>query len=85
MAIGDRILTSGFGSVYPQGLVIGTVCEIRSDDYTRQQIAILTPAVDFDRLSRVMIVTDCTITPVDPDAATENMPAEGEGGEPNVG
>ena len=85
VAIGDRILTSGFGSVYPQGLVIGTVCEIRSDDYTRQQIAILTPAVDFDRLSRVMIVTDCTIIPVDPDAATENMPAEGEGGEPNVG
>lgn len=81
VAIGDRIVTSGYGSVYPQGLVIGTVLEIRSDDYTRQKIAILEPAVDFERLSRVMIVTDCVITPVDPTAVTEELPSETEGGD----
>ena len=51
VAIGDRIVTSGYGSIYPQGLVIGTVTEIRSDHYTRTQVAIIEPAVDFSRLS----------------------------------
>lgn len=65
VAIGDRIVTSGYGSIYPQGLVIGTVTEIRADLYTRTQIAIIDPAADFAKLSRVMIVTDCTVTPID--------------------
>ena len=78
IAIGDRIITSGYGSVYPQGLVIGTVTEIRSDDYARQKIALIEPAVDFDRLSRVMIVTECVITPIEPPAVTEEeIPTEG--------
>lgn len=80
VAIGDRIVTSGYGSVYPQGLVIGTVTEIRTDDYARQKIAIIEPAVNFSRLSRVMIVTDCVITPVDPFSTTDTDPTEEEGG-----
>ena len=85
VAIGDRILTSGYGSVYPQGLAIGTVTEIRSDDYARQKIALVMPAVDFARLSRVMIVTACEITPVDPNAAETLPETQTEGGEANVG
>lgn len=76
VAVGDRIVTSGYGSVYPQGLVIGTVLEVQSDDYTRQKIAVIEPAVDFTRLTRVMIVTDCIITAVNTDAETT-----AEGGE----
>lgn len=77
IAIGDRIVTSGYGSIYPQGLVIGTVTEITSDHYTRTQIAIIKPAVDFSKLTRVMIVTDCTIVPVDPDATAQETTAKG--------
>ena len=85
VAIGDRILTSGYGSVYPQGLVIGTVTEIRSDDYARQKIALICPAVDFERLSRVMIVTACEIVPFDPDITEVSPEATTEGGEDHVG
>ncbi len=81
VAIGDRIVTSGYGSVYPQGLTLGTVIELRSDDYAREKIAIVTPAVDPTRLSRVMIVTDCTITPADPATDAVGDPLETEGGE----
>lgn len=93
VAIGDRIVTSGYGSVYPQGIVIGTVTDIHSDDYTRQQIALIEPAVDFSRIARVMIVTDCVITPVEtadpenperPEDPTQ-APSETEGGESVVG
>ncbi len=93
IAIGDRIVTSGYGSVYPQGLVIGTVTEIRSDDYARQKIALIEPAVDFARLSRVMIVTDCVIIPVETETNDEapvpddptRTPSETEGGDHAVG
>lgn len=83
IAIGDRIVTSGYGSIYPQGLVIGTVTEVQSDRYTRSQIAIIQPAVDFSGLTRVMIVTDCTITPIDPSTVTQTTTDDiTEGGEP---
>jgi len=83
IAIGDRIVTSGYGSIYPQGLVIGTVTEVQSDRYTRSQIAIIQPAVDFSDITRVMIVTDCTITPIDPSAITQTTTDDiTEGGEP---
>lgn len=83
VSIGDRIVTSGYGSVYPQGLVIGTVIEVQSDAYTRTKVAILQPAADFARLSRVMIVTDCVITPVDPSTANpeETSETKPEGGD----
>ena len=81
IALGDRVITSGYGSVYPQGLVIGTVTEIRSDEYTRTKLAIIEPAVDFANLGPVMIVTDCVITPVDPASVTESADETGEGGE----
>ena len=80
IAIGDRIVTSGYGSIYPQGLVIGTVTEVQADRYTRAKIAVIQPAVDFTKLTRVMIVTDCTITPVDAAEVTQTNPTKGGDG-----
>jgi len=92
VSLGDRIVTSGYGSVYPQGLIIGEVIDIRTDDYTRTKVAIVAPAVDFARLSRVMIVTDCEIVPLDPstivppEAETDENgdTVSEEGGEPHA-
>ena len=44
------------------------------------EVALIDPAVDFDRLSRVMIVTDCTITPIESPAETAEIPTEGGDG-----
>lgn len=82
ISLGDRIVTSGYGSVYPEGLVLGEVVDIRTDDYTRTRIAILAPAVDLGRLSRVMIVTACEIVPVDPAAIPPQTTEPETGGEP---
>lgn len=56
--IGDEVLTSGIGSVYPRDLVIGKVLEIRTDSYSREKYAIIEWSVDAESLKYVMIVTD---------------------------
>ncbi len=54
---GDLIITSGTGNIYPAGLAVGTVEELVPDSYSRTYTATVKPAVDFENLSRVMIIT----------------------------
>lgn len=56
--VGDRVLTSGYGSVYPRDLVIGTVTEIIPDDVSRTVTARIKPAATLTGLEKVMIITD---------------------------
>lgn len=56
--VGDRVVSSGLGSVYPRGLVIGYVEEVIPDSYSRNLTVRVRPAVDFAALSKVMIVVD---------------------------
>lgn len=53
---GDLVVTSGLGGFLPAGLVIGSVEEIQLDDSGTESYAILTPAVDLDELSDVVII-----------------------------
>lgn len=55
--VGDRIETSGLGSVYPAGLTVGQVTDMRADAATRSLIATVKPSVDLSALSYVMIIT----------------------------
>lgn len=55
--IGDLVYTSGSGSVYPGGLLIGKVSSVGIDEFTRSKVATVTCAVDFKSLSYVMVVT----------------------------
>lgn len=54
--VGDRIETSGLGSVYPAGLTVGQVTDMRADAATRSLIATVKPTVDLSSLSYVMII-----------------------------
>ena len=54
--VGDTILSSGTGSVYPADLPIGKVTEVKRDEYNRTPVATITPAVDFSSLQYMMIV-----------------------------
>ncbi len=56
--VGDRVLTSGYGSVYPRDLVLGTVTEIIPDDVSRTITARITPTATLEGLEKVMIITD---------------------------
>ena len=48
--VGDRIVTSGHGGVFPAGLPVGIVTELAGDT------AVVTPHVRFDRLEYVRVL-----------------------------
>ena len=55
---GDRILSSGYGSVYPRGLVIGYVSDIKNNANSRTKDVYVTPGADLSDISRLMVITD---------------------------
>lgn len=57
VAIGDSIVTSGGGGIFPGGLVIGTVATMGQDKGDITSYAVIDTAVDFDNLRSVMIIT----------------------------
>ncbi len=53
---GDTVVTSGFGGIYPKGLVVGEVLDVVNDEGGLLKYAVLKPAVDFDKLEEVFIL-----------------------------
>lgn len=58
VAVGDRIITSGMDGVYPKGLLLGVVSEIKSRSEGLFQSIEVKPSVVFSKLENVLIVTD---------------------------
>jgi rod shape-determining protein MreC len=52
LAVGDEIITSHISSIFPPGILIGHIVELEGSE------ALIKPAVDFSRLSSVLIITD---------------------------
>ena len=57
ISVGDRVLSTGSGSVYPEGLVIGYVDSITTDPNSRGLSVSVKCACNFTELSKVMIIT----------------------------
>jgi rod shape-determining protein MreC len=61
---GDVVITAGLGigtelrSLYPKGLVIGTVVDVTKAEVSAYQRAVVSPAVDLRKLENVLIITD---------------------------
>ena len=59
---GDVVITAGLGigeelrSLYPKGLVIGTIAQVQTAEAAAYNRAIITPAVDLRRLEHVLVV-----------------------------
>lgn len=58
--IGDLIVTSGLGGVFPRGVPIGRVSAIDDRGSALFHYAALTPAVDFARIDEVLLITGDT-------------------------
>lgn len=56
VALGDQVITSGLGGVFPKGLVLGTVEKVRKTDYGLFLEVEVTPAVNFNKLEEVMVI-----------------------------
>lgn len=59
--VGDKVVSSGVGGVYPRGLMIGKITEIKMDEASRTLTATIEPAADLDSISKLMIITEYTI------------------------
>lgn len=70
---GDTIVTSGYGGVYPKGLIIGTVEQVDVDSEGGTQSAEIKPAADFNHMEEVFIITD-HIQKTSPDSITVKPP-----------
>lgn len=57
LASGDLVVTSGLGGYYPAQLVIGYVEEVRSSDDGLDQLAVVRPAADLEKLTQVFVIT----------------------------
>lgn len=58
ITVGDVAKTSGLGGVYPKGLTVGKITEIYSDNRGVSQYAEIEPAVDFDKIYEVYVITN---------------------------
>jgi rod shape-determining protein MreC len=53
---GERVVTSGIGGVYPEGLLVGIVRSVRDAPDKLYKIIVVSPAVDFSHLEEVFIL-----------------------------
>ena len=54
--VGDLLLTSGLGGVYPKGLKLGEVTELSDSGGSLLRVATISPGVDFGRLEQVFVM-----------------------------
>lgn len=55
---GDSVITSGMAGVFPRGIFIGKVKEVKDDPYLLYKTVVVEPAVISDLLEEVLIITD---------------------------
>lgn len=56
ISVGDVVITSGMGVIFPKGIVIGKITKIDNDKFELTKDILITPAVDFDNLEYVMVI-----------------------------
>jgi rod shape-determining protein MreC len=67
--VGDEIVTSGVGSIFPPGLVIGKITKLEGDDGMFQKVEV-DPSVDVSSVRAVMVLL-APPPPADPDAKSK--------------
>jgi rod shape-determining protein MreC len=58
VVVGDNVVTSGMGGVFPRGIPVGRVTAVERKGGALFQEAVLEPAVDLGRLEEVLVLMD---------------------------
>lgn len=58
ITVGDELVTSNLGNIYPAGLSVGTVQEVRTDPSGLFHYAVIAPSVDFTNIGVVQVITE---------------------------
>ena len=56
MKVGDPVLSSGLGGIYPKGLMVGTVIRQHKSKVGLFQEVTLKPSADLNRLEEVLVL-----------------------------
>jgi rod shape-determining protein MreC len=57
VVVGDRVITSGLGEIFPKGIYIGEVVEVIYERRDLYKTAIVKPGADFQRLEEVLVIS----------------------------
>ena len=74
IAEGDVLVTSGFGGIYPKGIMIGKIRSIHNDSTGLLHLAVVETAVDFQRLEDVAVIVASREAPPEPIAPPPQTP-----------
>ncbi len=58
--IGDIIITSGLGGIFPKGILVGRVYDVKNLDYKLYKFVEVLPSNNFEDLEEVLIITNFT-------------------------
>lgn len=56
--VGEEVMSSGLGGKFPENLIVGRVVDVNRNEAELFQQATVQPAVDFDSLEMVFVITD---------------------------
>ncbi len=68
--VGDALVTSGIGGVFPAGLPVGSIVQVEPDDSATFVLAIATPAAAMARSGEVLVLRDESLRMVGTDGVT---------------
>ena len=79
-AVGDEVITTGMGEVFPADLLIGRVTEIETEATGQSMQAKIQPGEDISSIKQVLIMLDTGTVVAESTTQTQNeQPAEEEG------
>jgi len=54
--VNDVVITSGMGEIFPKGIVIGKIVQIKNDKFELTKNILIKPAVDIENIEYVMVL-----------------------------
>ncbi len=54
--VGDKVVTSGLGNLFPEGILVGKISEVKRDSNRLFQEVKITPTVDFGKLEELFVI-----------------------------
>lgn len=60
---GQTVITSGLGGIFPKGLMIGKVVEVKPDEFGLNQTALVEPGADFYDIDNVLVIKSLMTKP----------------------
>jgi len=68
--VGDMLISSGLGGVYPKGLPLGRITSLKPGSDRLFYEATMTPSADFNRLEEVLVMLDKPAVKTEPEDAS---------------